>query len=93
MAELNKEIVGTATMLIQNNLTHNGRPYAHIENVVTDQKYRKMGIGNLLLSELINVAKSLDCYKVILNCSLDNSRFYQTIGFRLTSEIEMRLEF
>ena len=92
MAELNNKIVGTATMLIQNNLTHNGRPYAHIENVVTDQEYRKIGIGKILLSELINVAKDLYCYKVILNCSLENSRFYKTVGFRLTDEIEMRLE-
>lgn len=93
LAELNKKIVGTATMLIQNNLTHNGRPYAHIENVVTDQDYRKRGIGKLLLSELINVARSLDCYKVILNCSPENILFYQTVGFRLTGEIEMRLDF
>ena len=92
LAELNNEIVGTATMLIQNNLTHNGRPYAHIENVVTDQEHRKIGIGKLLISELINIARSLDCYKVILNCTLDNSGFYQTIGFHLTGEIEMRFE-
>ena len=93
VAELNKEIVGTATMLIQKNLTHNGRPYAHIENVVTLSECRKKGIGKLLLSELTNVAKSLDCYKLILNCSLEDSRFYQKAGFSLTDEIEMRLEF
>ena len=93
LAEINKRIVGTATMLIQNNLTHNGRPYAHIENVVTDQEHRKIGIGKLLLSELINVARSLDCYKVILNCSVENSRFYENIGFSLTNEIEMRFDF
>ncbi len=93
VAELNKEIVGTATMLIQKNLTHNGRPYAHIENVVTASEYRKRGIGKVLLSELIKVAKSLGCYKVILNSSLENSRFYEGIGFNLTNEIEMRLVF
>ena len=93
VAELNKEIVGTATMLIQKNLTHSGRPYAHIENVVTYSDYRKRGIGKLLLSELIKVAKSLDCYKAILNCSLESSRFYEIVGFNLTDEIEMRLEF
>lgn len=92
LAELNKEIVGTSTMLIQDNLTHNGRPYAHIENVVIDREYRKMGIGKLLLLELINIARSLDCYKVILNCSQEKSAFYQTVGFRLNNEIEMRLE-
>ena len=93
VAELNNKIVGTATMLIQKNLTHNGRPYAHIENVVTDSEYRKRGIGRLLISELMNVARSLDCYKMILNCSIKNSKFYQSIGFDLTDEIEMRIEF
>ena len=93
VAEMNKKIVSTATMLIQRNLTHNGRPYAHIENVVTDSSYRKRGIGKLLLSELINVSKNLDCYKVILNCSIENSKFYKSMGFNLTDENEMRMEF
>lgn len=93
VAEINKQIVGTATMLIQRNLTHNGRSYAHIENVVTDSGFRKRGIGKILLLELVNVAKSLDCYKVILNCSLENSKFYNSVGFSLTNEIEMRLDF
>jgi dTDP-glucose pyrophosphorylase len=93
VAELNNKLVGTATMLVQNNLTHYARPYAHIENVVTDLEYRKRGIGKLLISELINVAKSLDCYKVILNCTLQNSRFYESVGFSLTNEVEMRLDF
>ena len=93
VAEIDKKIVGTATMLIQRNLTHNGRPYAHIENVVTDSSYRKRGIGKMLLSELIKVAKNLDCYKVILNCSTENSKFYKSIGFELTNETEMRMVF
>ena len=93
VAELNKEIVGTATMLIQKNMTHNGRSYAHIENVVTDIGYRKRGIGRYLLSELISIARSLGCYKAILNCSLENSQFYQSVGFSLTGEVEMRIDF
>lgn len=92
VAVLNREIVSTATMLIQKNITHNGRPYAHIENVVTDKEYRKMGLGKSILSELIDIARHLNCYKIILNCSLKNSHFYENVGFVLTEEVEMRLE-
>lgn len=30
------KVVGTATLLVQRNLSHGGRPYGHIENVVID---------------------------------------------------------
>lgn len=45
VAENGGKIVGTATLLIQLNLTHEARPYGHVENVVVDETYRGRGIG------------------------------------------------
>ncbi len=90
VAEIGNRIVGTATLLIQRNLTHRGRPYAHVENVVTDQEFRGKYIGAALITKLMEYANGRNCYKIILNCSLDNSKFYERCGFKTTGEIEMR---
>ena len=41
VAKENNKIVSTCTVIIIPNLTHNQRPYAFIENVVTSKDYRK----------------------------------------------------
>ncbi len=90
--EYDGKIVGTATLLLQLNLSHGSRPYAHIENVVTDNNYRGKGIGKELISYLIEKAKKMDCYKIILNCSEENISFYEKCSFVKTNEVEMRLD-
>lgn len=92
VAEIGDEIVATATLLIQENLSHQGRPYGHIENVVTDQKYRNNNVGEKMIHFLVQVASFKNCYKVILNCSLSNIHFYQKSGFKRDLQTEMRLD-
>ena len=101
------KIAGTSTLLTQPNLSHGGRPYGHIENVVTDQSRRKSGIGKLMVEFLVNKSRQANCYKVILDCQPDeelkkfildfnhvqgNSAFYQKCGFKKTGAIEMRMD-
>ncbi len=91
VAEMDGKIVGTGTLLIQQNLSHGGRPYGHIENVVVDKDYRKRSIGEKIIENLVVKAKERNCYKVILNCSKENITFYEKCGFFLTNEVEMRI--
>ncbi len=91
VAEIDGKLVGTATLLIQQNLTHHGRPYGHIENVVTDYKFQGLGIGCILVKYLIGIARLRNCYKIILNCNEKNVEFYQKCGFMKTEELEMRI--
>lgn len=86
------KIVGSATLLIQLNHSHGGRPYAHIENVVTDSNHRGIGVGKDLVNYLVSEAKKIKCYKIILNCSQDNIPFYEKCDFVKTGEVEMRLD-
>ena len=91
VAELDGESVGTATLLVQLNLSHGGKPCAHLENVVTDRRFRGKGIGREMVGFLVAKARESGCYKVILNCEAKNIPFYKRCGFRTTGEAEMRL--
>lgn len=93
VAEADGTVVSTATLLIQKNITHGGRPYGHIENVVTDERYRGNSIGRKMVEHLLGVAKSRNCYKVILDCSQENTGFYRKCGFETNGEVEMRINF
>lgn len=66
------------------NLTRGGRPYAVIENVVTDARFRRRGIGSELMRALVQCCWERDCYKVMLMSAAGRDeahRFYTSIGF------------
>lgn len=90
VAEEGKELVGTGLLLIQMNLSHSGRPYGHIENIVVDSNHRGKGIGKKIISYLIEKAKENNCYKIILDCKKENVAFYEKCSFKETGEVEMR---
>lgn len=90
-AKIGDVLAGTATLLIQLNLSHGGKPYAHVENVVTDVRFRGRGIGLAMVKFLISQASERGCYKIILNCESKNIHFYRRCGFHETGEVEMRI--
>ena len=79
--EESKKIVGTITILIENKVIHNFGKVGHIEDVVVDESMRGFGLGK----KLIEIAKEecKDCYKIILDCSDENVKFYEKCGFTL----------
>jgi len=83
-------IVAVGTILIEPKFIRGLRAVAHIEDIVIDKEYRKMGLGHLLLKHLIKIAMKKKCYKVILNCSFGVKPFYTKLGFR-DNNIEMSL--
>lgn len=91
VVEQNNSLIGTGTLLIQKNLSHAGKPYAHIENIVVDSSQRGKGIGKQIVLHLIEKAKESKCYKVILDCKKENIPFYNKCGMSETGEVEMRI--
>jgi len=85
-----QRLLGTATLIIQLNLSHGGRPYGHIENVVTDKNSRGKGIGKQIVDYLIKKADERNCYKIILSCEKKKVPFYKKCNLNLTGEVEMR---
>ena len=87
------KLIGTGTLLIQRNLTHSGRPYGHIENIIIDSEYREKGFGKQIVVHLLEKAKKSECYKVILDCKKENIPFYEKCGMSATGEVQLRLDF
>lgn len=78
------KIISSCNLIIIKNLTRGARPYALIENVVTQSDYRKRGCASAILKRAIEIAKDKNCYKVMLMTGRkdDNTlRFYEKTGF------------
>ena len=48
-------------------------------------EFRGKGYGKMMIEYLIDKAKENQVYKIILNCSDDNIKFYEKCGFELKS--------
>jgi glucosamine-phosphate N-acetyltransferase len=85
LVDLSNNIIASGTLLIENKIIHNMGKTAHIEDIVTDNKFRGKGYGKMMIEYLINKAKEHQVYKIILNCSDINVKFYEKCGFELKS--------
>jgi GNAT superfamily N-acetyltransferase len=85
VGEAGGEIAATATLIAVPNLTHGGRPYAILENIVVDAAQRSRGIGDAIVRHLVEEARRAGCYKVSLTSNLVRTEahpFYERLGFR-----------
>lgn len=79
-----EEIVSSCVVVIIPNFTHNQRPYALIENVITDERYRKKGYGTAVINYAKEITLKENCYKIMLltgskkDSTLD---FYERAGY------------
>lgn len=78
VAEVGGEIVSSCVCVIIPNLTHGQRPYAFVENVITDEKHRKQGLATACLNYAKEIAESENCYKIML---LTGSKLESTLNF------------
>lgn len=78
VAEENGKIVSSCVCVIIPNLTHGQRPYAFVENVITDEKYRNRGLATACLNYAKELALKADCYKIML---LTGSKKDSTLNF------------
>lgn len=77
-------LVSSCVLVLVENLTHGARPYALVENVVTDKNYRKRGYAAAVLKHACGVAGEYGCYKVMLMTGAKDEgtlRFYERAGF------------
>jgi glucosamine-phosphate N-acetyltransferase len=70
-------IIGSATIVIEQKFIRDCRCVGHIEDVVVHKDYRKQRLGQVLIQKVVEIGKTLDCYKIILDCSPENVLFYE----------------
>ena len=85
VAELNSQIVGSITLLIEPKFIHQGGLVGHIEDVVVRSELQGKGIGEQLINAALEYAKNHGCYKTILDCDDNVKPFYEKIGFKRNS--------
>ena len=85
VAEVDGMIVGSTTLLIEQKFIHEGGKVGHIEDVVVSKEFEGRGIGIKLVTSLLEVAKTENCYKTILDCKDELISFYERIGFKQES--------
>ncbi len=84
VADEDGRIVSSCVCVIIPNLTHGQRPYAFIENVVTDEAYRKRGLATDCLDFAKGIALKENCYKMMLltgSKSESTLNFYERAGY------------
>ncbi|MBR5220239.1 MAG: GNAT family N-acetyltransferase [Clostridia bacterium] len=87
--EENGIVVSSVQMAIIESLTHNVRPFAVIENVVTHFEHRNRGYASALLEEAAEIAKQKRCYKISLETGSNKEstlNFYRKNGFEIDAK-------
>ena len=88
--EINGKIVSSCVCVIVPNLTRNIRPYALIENVVTNEGYRRKGYATECLNYVKEIAIKNNCYKMMLltgTKSENTLAFYKNAGYNSDDKI------
>ena len=76
-----EKIICCGTILIETKLIRNCGKVGHIEDIITDYRYRGMGLGKKIIETLVHYGHQYGCYKIILDCGNDNIPFYEKCGF------------
>lgn len=89
VAVLDEQLLGTADLLIVANLTHRGKPWAIVENVIVSGTARRTGVGRALMEHLIELAREAGCYKLQLVSGKHRTEahaFYRSMGLDAVAE-------
>jgi ribosomal protein S18 acetylase RimI-like enzyme len=69
---------------VNNNLWQQGL-IGHVDELVVDQRHRRMGIGSALLRRMEEIAAEMGCKRLQLDSAhhrLEAHAFYESLGFR-----------
>lgn len=91
VAEVDEQVVGTATLLTMPNLTYACEPTAFIEAVVVRTPWRRQGIATSMLEHLLEDARAAGCNKVQLlshkrHAADGAHELYEKLGFEAEAE-------
>jgi GNAT superfamily N-acetyltransferase len=89
-------VVASCYIAVIPNMTRGGKSNGFIENVITDEQYRKQGIGKKLIEAAVQYGKENNCYKIVLLSGAKRPEahlFYERCGFDGNSKRGFELRF
>ncbi|KAF8052396.1 hypothetical protein N665_1562s0007 [Sinapis alba] len=78
--ESSGKIAATGSVMIEKKFLRSCGKVGHIEDVVVDSKFRGKQLGKRVVEFLTDHSRSMGCYKVILDCSVEKKVFYEKCG-------------
>lgn len=84
VAIVEEHIAASCVCVIIPNLTHEQRPYAFVENVITSEDYRGQGLATACLNYAKEIAVKENCYKMMLMTGSKKEstlNFYRNAGY------------
>ena len=90
--EEDEVIICTMTLFLEPKLIHNGSSVLHIEDVIVNPQHQKKGLGKMMMEKAKQIAVENNCYKIILDCTEDNKKFYESCGFS-SKQVQMSYYF
>jgi GNAT superfamily N-acetyltransferase len=72
-------VIGFGSVFLQRRIR--GGCSAVIEDVVVDEDFRRHGVGARIVKELLEYARSKECFKASLVAGEQNLHFYELLGF------------
>ena len=95
VAEMGGKAVATCDLTVVPNLTHEGKPWAMLENLMVAPGGRRRGVGRALMREVERRAREAGCYKLQLVSGARRSQaplFYKAIGYNSAEGFRLYFE-
>jgi ribosomal protein S18 acetylase RimI-like enzyme len=90
VATVDGVVAGTVDLiLVRPSLTHRGRPWAAVENVVTSSRFRRLGVGRALMEEAARRSRAAGCHRLQLLSRVERTEahaFYRAIGMQASAQ-------
>jgi GNAT superfamily N-acetyltransferase len=96
IGEISSRAVATCMLIVSPNFSRGGRPFAMIDNVVTDRDYRQRGYGRQVLQHAIDAVRVLGCYRITLMTGSkreETLRFYEGAGLNRGTKTAFEVRF
>lgn len=75
------QVVATGNVFIEKKFLRGLGSVGHIEDIAVDKTQQGKKLGLRLIQTLTDISEALGCYKTILDCSDENTPFYEKCGF------------
>ena len=85
VAKENGKVIGTFSLLIVENIIHQGHSSGLVESVMVHPDYRSLGIGKKMMEYAMQKSREAGCYKMSLSSRTSREKahlFYERLGFK-----------